>query len=527
METTSPRRPALVFRVGLIVAMASACDGADPSRIPVQPRGKGGSASGDGGSSTSGSAMGGAGSGGLGGVAVSGGVSGVSGESGEGGEAGTTGGKGGGTSDPCGFQIEGRLSAIQTVGVVDWSIDLPELSEARIEFSLVDPAPGEINRGSGGAIDVSGTTHRALMLGLKPDRTYTYRIVATGDDEVCTSADRSLTTGSSPGAPTVTRTVVDADARAHGFIVTSGGYPGSTQAAYIIDADGDVVWWAFSPRECSHALMDWEGANMWMVSTNPASVVGEVSSIGMDGERALNGVEGLSYAHHDLAVAPGGIVAALVWNLDGSGSSDLVERSPDGTLRTVVRIGSNLFESLTGSASFHPNAVQYHPRDDTYTVSDPYARAIVKVTREGEPVWQIGENCEGAAAPKCASAEIVGSHGHHLLENGNLLYFAAASSSSFVHEFEFTESSESFDATEIWSYVDEEGGAFSLVLGDVQRLPNGNTLVVYSTEGKMHEVSAEGELVQIFEANPPAGTSAYSDFGYANFRETLYGQPLR
>jgi hypothetical protein len=76
----------------------------------------------------------------------------------------------------------------------------------------------------------------------------------------------------------------------------------------------------------------------------------------------------------------------------------------------------------------------------------------------------------------------------------------------------------------IWSY--SEPGAFSMVLGDVQRLPNGNTLVVYSTTGRIHEVSPTGALVQMITVHQVESASP-GTFGYANFRETLYGPPLR
>jgi hypothetical protein len=50
----------------------------------------------------------------------------------------------------------------------------------------------------------------------------------------------------------------------------------------------------------------------------------------------------------------------------------------------------------------------------------------------------------------------------------------------------------------------------------VQRLPNGNTLATYSNQGVIHEVDAQGNLVQ--EITGPA-------VGFSMHRESLYGAP--
>lgn len=57
------------------------------------------------------------------------------------------------------------------------------------------------------------------------------------------------------------------------------------------------------------------------------------------------------------------------------------------------------------------------------------------------------------------------------------------------------------------------------VMGDVQRLPNGNTIVAFSTQGVVHEVDADKAVLQ--ELSWPAGAS----FGYIEKRPTLYGPP--
>ena len=55
------------------------------------------------------------------------------------------------------------------------------------------------------------------------------------------------------------------------------------------------------------------------------------------------------------------------------------------------------------------------------------------------------------------------------------------------------------------------------ILGDAQRQPGGNLLVTFSEGGQIHEVDPSGRLVAVFKI---AGS-----FGYAEFRETLYGPP--
>jgi hypothetical protein len=80
-------------------------------------------------------------------------------------------------------------------------------------------------------------------------------------------------------------------------------------------------------------------------------------------------------------------------------------------------------------------------------------------------------------------------------------------------EYKITETG-TFAATKSWEY---KPGTSSNVLGDVQRLPNGNTLVTFSTASIIHEIDPQRTLIQSFNG---AG-------GYAEWRATLYGPPAR
>jgi hypothetical protein len=58
-------------------------------------------------------------------------------------------------------------------------------------------------------------------------------------------------------------------------------------------------------------------------------------------------------------------------------------------------------------------------------------------------------------------------------------------------------------------------------MGDLQRLPNGNTVIGYSNKGVLQEVNADGIMLQ--EWTWPRGAS----LGYIEKRATLYSPPPR
>jgi hypothetical protein len=76
--------------------------------------------------------------------------------------------------------------------------------------------------------------------------------------------------------------------------------------------------------------------------------------------------------------------------------------------------------------------------------------------------------------------------------------------------------------SEVWSYQSSPTISNG-VMGDVQRLDNGNTIIAYSTAGTIHEVDAKKNVLQtlVWSGLSSAG------FGYVTKRKTLYGKPPR
>jgi hypothetical protein len=300
------------------------------------------------------------------------------------------------------------------------------------------------------------------------------------------------------------------------------GGGGGAGSAFIIDADGAVVWYSAGPSQCSRARMDYEGVNMWMLSLNVQNGGGEMRFVSMDGQTSQTNISGLSSAHHDFAVLPGKI-AAMVWTSTGTDpESNLVERASDGSgsTTTVFKIGSNLYAGGSsamggGGNTYHCNSILYHAADDSYTIGDRNPNLYVKAKHDGTPVWQIGGSCTNAKAPKCASGTWQVNHGHDFDANGNMLIFNNGSSgAAHVFEFKLTESTSAISTTTVKDFT---SGNSSNTLGDVQRLPSGNTIITYSNGGVILEVDASWNTVQTLK-----GT-----FGYADWRPTLYGPPER
>jgi hypothetical protein len=259
--------------------------------------------------------------------------------------------------------------------------------------------------------------------------------------------------------------------------------------------------------------MDYEGENMWMLALNLLNSGGEMRSIAMDGEREQRDVAGLEFAHHDFTVIPGGKVAALSWREPGvDPESELVIRAPDGTVTAPFTIGGNLYRST----SFHANAIHYLPFDDSFTISDRYPNLFVKVSASGAPQWQLGGVCDGApAGSRCAAQDWQVNHGHHLLEDGTFVLFNnGETGNSHVVELKLNDRAGSFSATPVKDYA---GDIAEGTLGDVQRLPGGNTLVTYSGDGTILELDSSWNEVQRFSVR----------VGYSSWRPTLYGPPAR
>ena len=416
-----------------------------------------------------------------------------------------------GTATTADFDVEYHLSsdddpkAPGTIGIVSWTLGTGTVSQANIEFGL------DTSYGMSAPVDlelVKGR-FRTLLLGMKPEKTYHFRIVAVADGTTYTSDDYQIETGPplSKSLVSVRKfNVIDKTAVEPGFIVTSYWSGTGSSVAFILDRDGDIVWWhnftltgtgMSGDGGICRARMSADGKTMWMVvSSNSGGLVRSVSMDSLD-EVAYKG----TVASHDITPVSGATMAYFDYGEKDCNS--IFEIDPGGTPREVAE-GSDF---ITGGGMCHGNALRYSQKEDVYTYSEVSSGIYFIDRKTGKLQWKLTD--------KVAASSWGGTnHGHHLLDD-SIVIFGNRGGANASAVFEYT-----LDGKELMSY---DSGRSAQNLGDVQRLPGGNTLVSYSnSQSYIHEIDKNQKLV--LEIDLGAGSGGPS-LGYILWRASLYGPP--
>jgi hypothetical protein len=131
-----------------------------------------------------------------------------------------------------------KPSAPTTVGIVTWSTTAPGITSAEIDFGL------DTTYGMVAPVDLKQTDYRTVLVGMKPEKTYHFRVVASDGTTTHASEDHLLTTGAKNSAGLIASfSASDAAKLARGFFVASFWNGTNAEMPFIFDTDGDVVWW--------------------------------------------------------------------------------------------------------------------------------------------------------------------------------------------------------------------------------------------------------------------------------------------
>ncbi|HEY3495725.1 MAG TPA: hypothetical protein VGK73_13600 [Polyangiaceae bacterium] len=436
---------------------------------------------------------------GTGGVRAAGGAA----EPGASGEAGMESGGAGGEGNP-----DGRLfhvvvvrssdiepSAPGTIGIVTFSVDVPELRAAHIEFGL------DQDYGMTAPVDLDEPELRTLLLGMKPSRTYHFRIIVEGPDRSHASDDYELFTGPATTAVAIGDFhVVDAGARRPGFLLASYWIGAGSAVPFILDADGEIVWWYAgpSPAGIARAQMSADGKSVWLAAApNEGAPLQRITMDALESESYPDAI-----ASHDITPVSGSTMAYIEY---GEADCDSVyEIEPSGEQHEVFE-SQGVADDEEPALPCHGNALRYSAGEDLYTFS-VWHDDIFAITREGSVAWRLTERLNRSQSDWGGAQ-----HGHQLLSDTVLVFANTGVEPSGSEVVEF------------WL----EGGALrrftsrghTANFGDVQRLPGGNTLVTYSNDSLIQEVDPDDNVVLEIRG------SGSSRFGYVSWRESLYGSP--
>ena len=483
--------------------------------------GTGGSLPGTGGSRTGGttgaggSAAGGAGASGKGG---SGGTTGTGGTGTGGNATGGTGGAHVGTGGTAGTGVTGtggsgqaslftimvqlasavKSTAPTTVGIVTWSISKSGITSAHIDFGL------DTSYGMTAPVDLTVAMYRTLLLGMKPTKTYHFRVVASDGTSTYTSDDQTVTTGAKiTSTPLLSFSVKNAASVPKGFFITSFWQGTGSKVPFIFDTDGDVVWWytaasSESTDGISRARMSADSQSIWLVNESLSG--NPLRRVTMDG--LTTQTYSSTKSSHDIAAVSADTMAYLDYS--ESDCNSIFEINNAGTTKEVFE-PTGVTSTGTTFPSCHGNSVRYSKKEDFYTYSD-WQSDVAVVSRTGTLQWLLSKKVSGGHTAWGGQQ-----HGTQLLDS-SILIFANQGTAGKSQAVEY-----GLDGHLIKAFSGN-GGSNVTNFGDVQRLSNGNTIITYSTSSLMQEVDASDTVVLDVKGS--------GSFGYVEFRDSLYGPPL-
>jgi len=378
-------------------------------------------------------------------------------------------------------------SAPGTIGIVTWSIADVDVESASIEFGL------DTNYGMTAPVDLTAENLRTLLLGMKPASSYHFRISVLSGGTNYVSDDYVIETG--PPTNEVSMgdfTIQQPDAYERGFMVLSYWQGTGSSMVFVLDADGDIVWWYDTGSNgIARARMSADGKNMWMITPN--NMGGPLQRVSMDT------LDAQSYSNavgsHDMTPVSGATMAYLEYG--ESDCDSIFEIDPSGTTTEVFESD----DELSGGGMCHANALRYSKAEDVYTLTD-VSQDVLVVSRAGEIEWRLSELLPGGMATHGGRQ-----HGQQLLDESILVFANAGGGQNVSAVVEYN-----LEGEEIWRY---ESGLYTANLGDVQRLPGGNTLVTFANDSVVQQVDPEKNVVLEFDGDG-------ANIGYVLWTPSLY-----
>lgn len=213
------------------------------------------------------------------------------------------------------------------------------------------------------------------------------------------------------------------------------------------------------------------------------------------------------HAHHDLEVLPDGTIYVLTRKAEILPSIDPEEPvlddyitvlGPDGRERRRISIVRALQRSPYTALLDDPNDLGDFLHTNTLEILDGRLAGRIPAFARGNVLISMA-SIDTIAVVDMKKESVVWAmrglwdfqHAPTVLENGRLLVFDNQGDHGYSRVFEIDPVTQEIP----WLYSGAVHGLYSETCGTEQRLPNGNTLITESDNGRALEVTAEGETV--------------------------------
>ncbi len=196
--------------------------------------------------------------------------------------------------------------------------------------------------------------------------------------------------------------------------------------------------------------------------------------------------------HHPFTELPDG---SLVWGAVTYGSNETLEKlTPDGQQSTIFDC-QEFHDAIGANQSCVSNTVSWDPATDHFLFSLWTTESVIEIDHaSGEAVRWFGQ-LPGSYAFDPPESQFWWQHGAQLTADGHLLLSTHRTSygtETVVREYAIDDDAETLH--EVWNFgVDD--GVYGDQMGEVHRLPGGNTLHNYGTLPRLREATPDGTVV--------------------------------
>jgi Arylsulfotransferase (ASST) len=379
------------------------------------------------------------------------------------------------------------------------------------------------------AATASGTEHEVLLLGMPAETEVHFRLV-DATDATLVGPDNTATTGYLPSSmPTLTGT--GAAPSWDGWLIVP--INGTIHGVLILDDQGRIVWYHEAESTANVLSAFASPDRQSFVYCQPfGSRDGKNANalrVSMDGS-TVEVLEFDQLSHHCVGLPDGTIAAPVPDPLIGETSvsaEQLVELSPDGEisviwsawdwLDTLVDDRIEWAEENTKEGSWtHVVSTDYNEETNTYLLSLKDIGTQVCIDRAtGEVLWAI--NGLLGQFTHTDGTEDLTDVVHQMDLNGDqlLLFDNGGQDREGSMIAEYLLDVDLMETELLWSYVPDPL-LYNYALGDVRRLDDGATQVVWSVLGQIQDLSPKGEV--LWQLDIDLGYA----YGFITHHDSLY-----